>query len=173
MKCNRLDFLEVSREILTRGARVRFQAHGGSMHPFIKNGDILEVEPVDKQKISLGDIIFYHAADRHMAVHRVIKKFFQNDKPVFITKGDSIIDCQEKVFLEEILGRVVGIERNGLKIRFNSGLSKFLNLFYAKLSPFSKWLYPPLRKIKHSIEKIRERYASRKLIDKLVRRSKY
>ena len=164
MNCKSLEFFELSNEILTRGNSLRFRALGGSMNPFIRNGDILEIEPVDEWKIGQGDVIFYRTLGKRLVVHRVIKKFSQNDKQVFVIKGDSIPDCGEDVLLEDILGKVVAIERNGRRMKFDRGLNRLMNIFYAKISPFSRWIYPPLRKIKHKINKIKDKYADRRSV---------
>lgn len=148
MNCDIFTFLELNQEILARGSMLRFQAKGGSMRPFIKDGDILEIEPIDSRKIRLGDVVFYQIAGGHAVIHRVIRRFLQDKKIFFITKGDSNPDCEEAVFMEKVLGRVTAIERNGQRIKFSSGLNRLISVFYARLSPFSKWFYPLLRKIK-------------------------
>lgn len=152
MRRKGLDFVELSNEILACGCKLRFRAKGGSMHPFIRDGDILVIAPIDAWKISLGDVIFHRIKGGGVAAHRVIKKFFQGGKLIFITKGDSSSGYGDKVLLEEVLGRVIAIERNGRRKRFGSGLSKLQNIFYAKISSFNKWIFPLLRKIKHSMQ---------------------
>jgi len=106
------------------------------MFPFIRDGDILEITPVNGEEIRSGDVIFYRVKDKHMVAHRVIKKFTQNDKSVFVTKGDSNMRKGEKVYLEQILGRVKAIERSKRKIRINEGLNRLIFIFYVRISPF-------------------------------------
>ena len=43
---NRDEFAELALQILDDGNSLKFRAHGESMNPFIRNGDILEVQPV-------------------------------------------------------------------------------------------------------------------------------
>ena len=136
MKCRGIELIDLSKEILGRGNNFRFQAQGGSMYPFIRDGDILEIAPVNGEEIRLGDVIFCHVGERRMVVHRVIKKIIQNDKPTFLTKGDSNTDEGEKVYLEQVLGRVKAIERKGRKIRINEGLKRLIYIFYPRISPF-------------------------------------
>lgn len=136
MKCRGIELIDLSKEILGRGNDFRFQAQGESMYPFIRDGDILEITPVNKQGIRLGDVIFYHVGDRRMVAHRVTKKFTQNDKPVFITKGDSNTGKGEKVHLEQVVGRVKAIERSKRKIRINEGLNRLMYIFYLRIYPF-------------------------------------
>ena len=42
-KCKRTDFIELSKEVLDKGGCLRFRAGGGSMHPFVRDGDFLVV----------------------------------------------------------------------------------------------------------------------------------
>ncbi len=140
MKCQKLDFLKLSKDILNKGCSLRFQAKGWSMFPAIRDGDILKVEPVKGKEIRLGDVILYRTADERMAVHRAIKKFFQNDKLVLVTKGDSNTSKKEEVLLDEVLGRVKALERNGRRISLDHGLGKLMCIFYAGISPFIRGL---------------------------------
>lgn len=136
MKCKSIEFIDLSREILGRGNYLRFRAQGESMRPFIRDGDILEITPVNAKEIRLGDVIFYHVNGRRTIAHRVIKKLTQSDKPVFVVKGDSNTGEGEKVYLEQILGKVRVIERKGRKIPFNYGLNRLAYVFYVRISPF-------------------------------------
>jgi len=156
MNCKSPEFLELSNEILRLGNRLRFRARGYSMYPFIRDGDILEVEPVDGQGVRLGDVIFYHRAGQRAVVHRVIKKFLQKDKTIFVAKGDANPAEGEIVQMEDILGRVSAVERNSRRIRFDSPSARLMNILCAKSSLFfSQWIHPLLRKIKHTIIEIR------------------
>lgn len=140
MNCATVEFLELSSEILNKGNYLRFQAKGCSMFPAVRDGDILNVEPVKEEEIRLGDIIFYRTADKRMSVHRVIKRLFRNDRFVLLTKGDSNRGEGEAVSLEEILGRVKVIERNGQRIGLDQGLGRLTDIFYAKISPLLRKL---------------------------------
>jgi hypothetical protein len=173
MNCPRANFAELSKEILGKGNCLRFQACGGSMHPFIKNGQIIQVRPTKISEINSGDIIFYRNLDDRMIVHRVIKKYRKNGKIVLLTKGDSTSEFDEYVYPENILGKVVAIEKNNKAIRIDKGLLKWVNTFLAKFSPFSKWIYfLPLR-IKHRINRIKNRYASRRPVSPFTCKAKH
>ena len=145
MKCNSPEFVELSNEILTRGNRLRFRAHGKSMHPFINDGDIIEIEPVDTKEIRRGDVIFYRKSGRAF-LHRMRKKIYRDDKQVFIAKGDSILGCGEEVRMEDILGKAVALERNGRKIRFDGKFNGLMNIFYGEILPFGRRIYHMLQK---------------------------
>jgi len=136
LNLKREDFTFITQKVLGREKSLRFKAKGESMRPFIRDGDILEITPVNGEEMRLGDVIFYHVGERRMVAHRVIEKIIQNDKPIFLTKGDSNMGEGEKICLEQVLGRVKAIERNGRKIRINEGLNRLIYIFYLKISPF-------------------------------------
>ena len=135
MRCNKIEFIELSKEILDKGCSLRFQANGSSMYPAIRDGDIINIEPVNEKEIKLGDVIFYRTNDIRMAAHRVINKFFQNGKSILVTEGD-FNTGKEEVILRDVLGKVKAIERNGRIINLTYGVGRLMDLSYAKISPF-------------------------------------
>ncbi len=148
MNCGTIEFLELSNEILSKGNYLRFRARGGSMYPFIRSDEVIQVKPVKISEINYADIIFYHIQDNRIAVHRVIKKSNKNGKIVFLTKGDSVAgSAKDRVYPENILGKVVAIERNGKTIRIDKGFLGIINILYIKLLPFSKYLYLLLKRL--------------------------
>lgn len=152
MNCNSPEFLNLSSEILVRGNKFRFQARGESMAPSIRDGDIIKVEPIGGQQVKWGDVIFYRAGEKRMVAHRVIRKFSRNYKPVYIARGDSNRGKGEEVCLEQILGKVEVVERNGSKIYINHGFNKGRDIFYIKVFSFLRqiggWLLPHVRGFK-------------------------
>lgn len=152
MNCRTIEFLELSNEILSKGSYLRFQAHGGSMSPFIRDGDVLEIKPAEVSEIKLGDVIFYRIESR-VAAHRVIKRVSRNGKVSLVTKGDSSPTSDEPLHAEDLLGKVVTVERNGLSLSLDTRLSRLINLLWAKISPFSGYIYPPGMKLKRNIRR--------------------
>lgn len=153
MNCGTTEFLELSNEILNRGSYLRFRARGESMHPFIRDGDILKVKPVEVSEIKLGDVVFYRT-ERRIVAHRVIKKTFNNGKAFLVTKGDSSPSSDNPVYPEDLLGKVVTVKRNGLSLRLDGRLSRLINLLWVKISPFSRHIYPPARELRRNIRRI-------------------
>lgn len=148
----REDFLKLSNEILNKGNNLRFQAKGLSMHPFIKNGEVIEIKPISSSEIEIGDIVFYRSSWGGMVAHRVIRKQQKAEKVILLTKGDSVPVSDEEIYPEQVLGKVIAIERNGSKIILNKGLlNKFKSLVWVKISPHSWWIYPIFGKFKQIV----------------------
>jgi signal peptidase I len=118
-KTNQADFLKLSQGLLDRGALLRFQAHGRSMYPFIKHGDIIIVEPRNGSSVSAGDIIFYRRPDGSTTAHRLVKINNRKDSMVLLTKGDALKYADPPVTPAQVMGRVIMIEGRGRKLSFN------------------------------------------------------
>jgi signal peptidase I len=146
LNLKREDFASIAQEVLGRGRALRFRAKGGSMAPFIRNGDVVEVVPLEG-KINLGDIVLYRSSHGNTVIHRVI----QRSKRSIITKGDSVPSSDQPVLSKQVLGRVVAIEKNGWRIRLDTPTGRLLNMLLATISPFSFLTYPPLRLVKRTV----------------------
>ena len=146
LNLKRDDFTSIAQDVLGRGRILRFKAKGGSMSPFIRNGDVVEVVSV-KGEVNFGDIILYHSSYGNSIIHRVI----QRNKESIITKGDSVPGFDHPVLFKQVLGRVAAIEKNGWRIRLDKPVGKLLNILLALISPFSFLIYPSLRLVKRTV----------------------
>ncbi|HMF58565.1 MAG TPA: S24 family peptidase [Pyrinomonadaceae bacterium] len=109
-------FTELSTALLAEGYGVRFRAGGNSMHPTIVDGEIVRVEPVSAREIKRGDIILYRAG-RGLTAHRVVVVGVNgNETAVFQMRGDACATFDEPVTGEQIMGRVIEVERDGRTI---------------------------------------------------------
>ena len=132
VKTNEAEFLELSQELLNRGKSVRFRAHGRSMHPFIKDGDILIVEPLNGTLAKTGDIIFYRRPSAEIIAHRLIKIETRNDKSVLITKGDSLKHYDTPIPAGQVLGRVVRVEGRKRQLSLNNWPGRLFGFLIAR-----------------------------------------
>jgi len=144
------DLLELSKDIFRRGKSIRFQARGWSMRPFIRDGDFIVVSPIENSSIKTGDVVFCITTENKVIVHRVIRKH-EKDKDnriIMFIKGDATFSSPEKVEMQNVLGKVVEVERNGQKKRLDTKFYQIKGLLFAGISPFSQCTYPLLSKIK-------------------------
>lgn len=81
-----------------------------SMEPIFTRGDAVIVEKLDdeeKNKLKKGDIIQYQL-DKTVVVHRIIKVKKEDNKKVYILKGDNNNAKDPKpVYMEQIMGKVL------------------------------------------------------------------
>jgi signal peptidase I len=146
--------LKLSRDLLEKGNSIRFQAKGWSMRPFIRDGDFIVVNPVKGSAIRKGDVVFYSNAENKIIVHRIIRKYKKNHRITALIKADAPFGPPEKVDIHNVLGKVVAIERNGHEKRLDGKLYEIIGLFFALISPFSRWIYPIGSKMKQSGRRI-------------------
>lgn len=133
-------WLQISLELLARGLKIRFQAKGSSMRPYIQDGDVLEIEPVSSlSAVRVGDTVFTCTQGK-VAIHRVVKKV-KTDKWYLLTKGDALDFPDSPIASEAVYGRVVAINRNGACFKLTGKLRHLQNVIIAKVSfYFPKWL---------------------------------
>jgi signal peptidase I len=113
------DFADLSREVLKRGDAIRFKAHGPSMLPLIRDGDLLTIKPLEMKDINLGDVVFYQTAGEKCVVHRVVKMNIRDDQCILIMKGDASPGSMEEIGEDRLLGKVVQLHRNERCINLN------------------------------------------------------
>jgi signal peptidase I len=107
-------FLDISSELLSLGYKVRFRPAGQSMHPTIRDGETVTVEPLAACAVRRGDIILYVTQGRLIA-HRVVR-LESVEEARFILRGDAVHCFDAPVGAEQILGRVIAVERAGRSV---------------------------------------------------------
>ena len=137
-------FPEIITDLLQNGHLVRFQAPGHSMFPTIMANETVLVEPIAPLAVQRGDIILYRC-NGNLIAHRVMaivtdtaandyssllqvfsasgRSVRKNDKKcstdphrLFIFRGDAARCFDEPVEPEQVLGKVVSIQRCGRSI---------------------------------------------------------
>lgn len=126
---------ELASQLLRRGAPLRIKARGGSMIPFILDGDVVRVGPAGNSEILVGDVICYEKSPGRLFLHRVIKQ----DGEQFVTKGDAL-DFTDLVYRAQVLGKAVAVERHGRVKRLDT--ARWRNRAIAFLSPVFPKLLP-------------------------------
>jgi signal peptidase I len=113
MDCSVAEFGELANEILQSGSSVRFEARGWSMHPAVRDGDVLLVGPVSMAALRTGDIVLCRTGPERLVVHRILGRRRRHGAQQFLLKGDRCSDPDGWFSGEGLLGRVTGIERGG------------------------------------------------------------
>ena len=137
--------IDIAAEILSTGGGLRLRARGMSMYPFIRHGDLIEVEPADASAVRMGDVILSRDGHDRMVAHRVVKVRDLGHGGTLVTKGDWTIRPDETIEPGQVLGRIVAIERSGRRLTLNTRPQRLLQLLTARVSPHSRWLYLPLK----------------------------
>src|SRR5437867_9676058 len=132
-------FNEITAELLRRGAYVRFRAAGASMQPTIEDGELITVAPVVPESVKRGDILLYQN-ERSVVAHRVVGvvkgtvTINGGDSPPYLMRGDASVSCDPPVAREQVIGRVVGVQRGGRNLVLDSRLANLLRLARLKIA---------------------------------------
>ena len=124
------------------------------MYPFVRDGDVVEVKPVEAAAVGLGDVVLCGYGEDRLVVHRVIGVNRENGRFVLGIKGDSARHRDRPIYPEQVLGQVIALERGGRKVPLDGGLPRLASRLWARLSPFSPQLYRLPRMIRYAARKV-------------------
>jgi hypothetical protein len=111
---------ELVRDVLARAARVRLRVRGGSMWPFVREGDVVTLEALCSRPARVGEVVAAaHPQSGRLIVHRLVRKAGSER----VLMGDRLAQPDEGLPAANLLGRVVAVERAGRQVRFGAGLA--------------------------------------------------
>jgi len=114
---------ELLQTVLSKGSLFKLQAKGFGMSPFIRDGDVLTIFPLNGISPGLGDVAaFIHKGTGMPFIHRVVGK--KGD--TYLLKGDNATEADGLISESNILGCVRMVEREGLRVFFGLGPERFL-----------------------------------------------
>jgi len=89
---------------------VRFQARGFSMHPFIRDFDVVTVSPLPRRSLRAGDVIaFRQPCSGSLVLHRIQRVGPEG----FLVRGDNLPAPDGLVSVHDVIGLVTLAERDG------------------------------------------------------------
>lgn len=135
--CTLAAFEGLSAEILRSGRALRFRAHGGSMWPLVRDGDVLLVQPVAPAAVRTGDVVLCSSAVGRVVAHRVIRVEDGPEDRRFTVQGDAVARPDGKFPPAQLYGRVVAIERGETCIAMDRPVMRLLGRAAALRSAWS------------------------------------
>jgi hypothetical protein len=105
-------FADVMEHALTSGTLVRFRAEGSSMHPTIRDGEVITAAPVSVADVVRGDVLLCRHGGRVLA-HRVVAIAARRSDRHFELRGDGHTASDALVGADEIVARIVAVRRRG------------------------------------------------------------
>jgi signal peptidase I len=110
------------------------------MYPTIREGETITVEPIEPSAVMVGDIILYQSEGGVIA-HRVAR-IEENETNAlrFILRDDTLGGSDEPVEVQQILGRVVRVERDGRHIDLYSKRVKIRLLAHTIASRLKRYI---------------------------------
>ncbi len=89
---------------------------GNSMHPFLRDEDLVLVKKVPVIYLKAGNILVFEGKDRELFIHRLVGKY--KDELLYL-QGDGYDLLKETVPYDAVEGKVIGILRNHRFIQFS------------------------------------------------------
>lgn len=127
---------EMLRSTLQTGSAVKLTIISGSMLPFLRVGDEIEVTKCDPLQLQNGEIILFEGQDA-LYTHRIWKMAMERGKMYLLTRGDALRYFDPPISAESIIGRVVARHRIG-----STSLYFFRN-------GWGKWSYDRVKQVTH------------------------
>lgn len=144
---SRQELSALAAEVLGQGALLAFTARGGSMRPWIREGDLLTAAPLGAGGLRLGEVALYRAEGGALLAHRVIG---QGDGH-WLARGDAAWGPVERVRPEQVLGRVVMRERRGHKRRLDTPWARLAARLWHALWPWNLRAYAAAASIRRRL----------------------
>lgn len=120
LRLDRAQFLALAGDVLNQQGCFEFRAGGSSMHPTIRNGDVVLVQRMSVGRVVPGVIILYRDIHGRAVLHRVIDLYKERTAPIFLVCGDAH-SYVEQVTSEQILGVAVAIRRGSIERSLKAG----------------------------------------------------
>ena len=134
-------FCAVIERVLTAGSIVRFRAEGTSMYPTIRDGEAIAIAAVSTSDVVRGDVLLCRHKNR-MVAHRVVSVATRGTERFFELRGDSNASCDTPIGADAVVGRIIGVLRNGRLVRL-CGRAARLRHSVRIVASRVKWLIMP------------------------------
>jgi signal peptidase I len=115
------------------------------MYPTIRDGDVVQVRPVEPGEIEIGDIFLFRNSGR-LFVHRLVAKSRQGDRLLLVAKGDANPRPDKQVEHGDVMGKIVEVRRRrhrrSLESSYRHRIESFLFIKFpllgSRLATFSR-----------------------------------
>ena len=132
------DFAGLSAQILRQGDSFQFRARGSSMTPFIRDGDLLTIAPVDVADLQIGDVVLYRTRHDRVVAHRVAGRALEDGELVLETRGDARLDSDSPVPADCVLGRAVRLQRGARVLTLDRGPRRLGARLWIRVHPLRR-----------------------------------
>ena len=99
-------FVELLQDTLARGEAALFHVKGGSMLPWLRDGQKVRVIPFRGEEVRRGDIVLFWRSPGEPVLHRVVRVRSGETPVVLECRGDAEHGQPEEVPIGRVLGRI-------------------------------------------------------------------
>ncbi|MWC30415.1 signal peptidase I [Paenibacillus sp. MMS18-CY102] len=93
--------------------RIELPSFGISMYPLIQQGNVSTFVKVSPEELRIGDVCLFITQQELMVAHRLRAIVAKDNETQYIFKGDTSYVSDDPVPYKRIIGRFVGVKRNG------------------------------------------------------------
>jgi signal peptidase I len=108
----------------------KLKARGGSMWPFLRDGDVVWVRETALGDLRIGDVVCYADAGDRLFLHRLVGR----EGDTLVTRGDTLTYV-DRVEAPAYIGRAVAFERRGRQVRLDTTWQRRLSRAIVRLAP--------------------------------------
>lgn len=98
----------------------KFLVEDISYHRFLQPKDIITIEGIDVSRVNPGDFVFGNNVISQQGVFQVIKKRIEGGETVLILKVEYNLYFDDKLYPQNLIGKLVSIQRNQHYLRFDT-----------------------------------------------------
>ena len=158
--------------VLERGVPFRFTARGYSMHPFIRDADVITVSPLGGRAPRVGEVVAFRSGEDRLVVHRVVAAGDAGPDPTegYLIRGDNCPEADGRMPPEAVLGVVTRVERGGRPKRLGIGPEGVLLARLSRagaLRPLTTGAYLPRRAAGGALRRAQRAPACRHVLRRL------
>lgn len=124
------ELMPTIRAALERGQRVRLAVTGSSMAPFLRDGDVVELETIHSLPRK-GDVILVQWTEDRYVLHRVL----QSAGDTIFLRGDAKRQREGPFARRDVLGKVVLSDRDGRRLKLDGGPWRLAGLVWTRYGP--------------------------------------
>lgn len=143
---------EAIREIILKGKELKMTVKTDSMLPLLNPGDKILLRKCRDDNLLCGDVIVY-MIDYVSYVHRFIFKKKRDDRFFLITKPDKAFFFNTPIPLNQLIGRIIAVEKKRFNINLESAFWKAINRFLGLFSFLEGIVFNLLRLVKRKLFK--------------------
>ena len=131
-------------KLISEGKTVSITAKGYSMNPFIRHmQDIITIGPWKDDDLKRGTAALVQTDSGNYVFHRIIRR----DRETIILEGDGNVGLTEKATVNNVIGIMHGITRNGREYTSKSLLWKTYSFIWLLLGPLKRYPLAIWRKL--------------------------
>ena len=131
-------------QLLKQGIPVSFPIRGWSMYPFLSDGDMVTVEPLEEHIPSVNDAILYRRINGPLVLHRLMKI----DHKGYYFCGDNQTEIEGPLNRSQLLGILVSYTHNGKQVQSADSSYQLLTSVWRHMRP----LRPVISKTVHKLK---------------------